>query len=262
MVREPVLLTVAGSDSGGGAGIQADLKAFWDHGFVGASAITAITAQNTQGVTRIDPVPVDGVRAQIDAIFDDMNVAAVKVGMLGTADLTALVASALADRAEGIPVVLDPVMVATSGDRLLDADAVDTLVSRLVPLATVVTPNLPEAAILTGLDEDAPRAELMAGLARLDAAVLVTGGDADDVDVVDTLAWGGVTRTWRLPRLDGGPFHGTGCTLSSALAAALARGADLESACDQAIAYVRSRLACAVTIGTGPSVGGPLNPPV
>lgn len=252
------VLTIAGSDSGGGAGIQADLHAITDHGLHGASAITAITAQHTRGVTRIDPVPVEGVLAQIEAVRDDLDVAAIKIGMLGGVDHVLAVASALADWTDRPPVVLDPVMVATSGDRLLDEAAVDALVGALVPLSTVVTPNVPEAAILAGVD--GPVAEVAAALAG-PRDVLLTGGD--DPDTPDTVVDRWVRRDGQVVaftggRVAGGPFHGTGCTLSSALAARLARGEDLEIAIPGAIAYVRMRLETAWAVGRGSRVGGTL----
>ena len=206
--RTPVVLSIAGSDSGGGAGIQADLKAFWDHGFVGATAITAVTAQHTRGVTRVDPVPPEGLRAQIDAVLSDMQVGAIKVGMLGSAAHVAVVVQALDAWSVRCPVVLDPVMVSTSGHTLLAPDAIDVLRSGLVPRCTVCTPNLPELRLLVGLGPQVARADAEAAVARL-GTVLVTGGDEDTSDVVDALL-GPVTRRWHHPRIAGGPFHGTG----------------------------------------------------
>lgn len=252
--RTPVLLTIAGSDSGGGAGLQADLAAFRDHGWIGATVVTSVTAQHTRGVTRVDPVPVDGVVAQLAAVFDDLDVAAVKIGMLGTAAHVDAVAAFLADLPARPPVVLDPVMVSTSGHRLLDADAVAALRDALAPLAAVLTPNLPEAELLV----EAGEAPLLDRIARAwgERAVLVTGGDAAGEEVVDVLLTGARRRVWRAPRIAGGPFHGTGCTLSSALAARLGTGERLEEAVGGAIAYVRARLADAVAIGGGSRVGG------
>jgi hydroxymethylpyrimidine/phosphomethylpyrimidine kinase len=252
----PTVLVIAGSDSGGGAGIQADLRALTDHGVFGATAITAVTAQNTLGVRRVDALSAGALRAQLDAVGDDLAVHAVKIGMLGTAELTLVVADWLRARALAVPVVLDPVMVATSGDRLLDEDAVEALVHELAPLASVLTPNVPEAALLAGATTD-DRGAVLAWARGLGGAVLLTGGDAPGDDVVDVLVDAGVVaRTWRSPRLAGGPFHGTGCTLASALAAGLASGRGLEDAADGAIAYVRQRLACAFKPGAGAAVGG------
>lgn len=251
MRRVQVVLTIAGSDSGGGAGIQADLAAFRDHGWIGATAITSVTAQHTRGVTRVDPVPVEGLRAQLDAVLGDLDVAAIKLGMLGTAAHAACVADVLEALGGRIPVVLDPVMVSTSGHRLLDEDAVAVVRERLWPLATVATPNLPEAALLVGR-------EGTAALEALARPVLVTGGDAEGDEVEDVLLAVGGRRVWRQPRIPGGPFHGTGCTLASALAARLADGDGLEQAVDGAIAYVRRRLEAAVAIGGGAAVGGVL----
>lgn len=257
MTSEPIVLTIAGSDSGGGAGIQADLQAIRDAGCFGVTAVTAITAQNTQGVRRVDPVPVAGVVAQLEALADDLPLAAIKIGMLGTAALTWGVVGWLRDLSVRPPVVLDPVMVATSGDRLLDLDAVRVLREALVPLATLVTPNLPEARWLTEVDSDDPYVLSEALVERGGCAALVTGGDAQTEDVVDLLRLpGGELRCWRRPRLAGGPFHGTGCTLSSAIAARLAHGASLQDAAEEAIDEVRARLQQAWRPGRGASVLG------
>ena len=252
MARVPVVLSIAGSDSGGGAGIQADLAAFRDHRALGTTAITAVTAQHTRGVTRVDPVPVAGVVAQIEAVRSDLRVDAIKIGMLGHAACVEAVADALARWPDRPPVVLDPVMVATSGDRLLEPDAVAAIVARLLPLADLVTPNLPEAAILAGATADLGAAIRARGA----QAVLVTGGDADGDVVFDVLTAAHGARTWSLPRIAGGPFHGTGCTLSSAIAARLAHGVGLEDAVDGAIAYVRGRLETAFAPGSGARVPG------
>lgn len=234
-----VALTIAGSDSGGGAGIQADLKTFADHGVHGTCAVCAVTAQDTRGVTRVDAIPVAGIRAQVRAVLDDFEVAAVKVGMLGTADAVHAVAELL--EGAGVPLVVDPVMISTTGARLLDADAVRALVEELLPLATVATPNDPELEALGG----------DAWVAAAGIPVLATGGDAGGAEVVDRLRGGGFDRTWVQPRIAGGPFHGTGCTLSSAIAARLALGAGLEEAVDGAISYVRGLLGGALALGRG-----------
>lgn len=235
----PVALTIAGSDSGGGAGIQADLKTFIDHGVFGTSAICAVTAQHTRGVTRIDAIPVDGVLAQVRAVFDDLPVAVVKIGMLGTAAHASAVAALLAELPSRPPIVLDPVMVATSGARLLSEDAVDVLRRELLPLATVATPNLDEARLLAGAHA---RDALEAWAADAPCPILLTGGDEGLPDVTDTLVRGRDVRRWRHPRRPG-TFHGTGCTLSSAIAARIARGDDLVTACERGLAYVDGLLA-------------------
>ncbi|MFT4623452.1 MAG: hydroxymethylpyrimidine kinase/phosphomethylpyrimidine kinase [Myxococcota bacterium] len=233
----PIALTIAGSDSGGGAGVQADLKTFMDHGVFGTSAVVAITAQNTRGVTRVDPVPVDGVRAQIDAVLSDMEVAVIKIGMLGTAALASAVCDALDAHDWRGPLVVDPVMVASTGHRLLDDDAVAVVRDRLLPRCTVSTPNLDEARVLAGADS---REDLERWAAAQPAAVLLTGGDVVGSTIDDTLIQGSVSRRWTGPRIGDRAFHGTGCTLSSAIAARLAHGDSLEAAVDHAIRYVRS----------------------
>jgi hydroxymethylpyrimidine/phosphomethylpyrimidine kinase len=242
--RRRTVLTIAGSDSGGGAGIQADLHTIAAHGLHGACAITAITAQNTRGVSAIHACPPAIVEAQIDAVFDDFDVAAVKIGMLASAGLIRTVATALRRRAPPA-LVLDPVMVASSGARLLDADALDALVGELFPLADLITPNLPEAALLLGgVEIDRARMADAAGrLHRLGAAaVLLKGGHLGDGEVEDWLVDGDrpavVFRHLRLP-LEG---HGTGCTLSSAIACGLALDLPLEQACSQAGDYIHGAL--------------------
>ena len=219
----PRCLTIAGSDSGGGAGIQADLKAFAAAGCHGMSAIVALTAQNTTGVTAVHELPPDFVRAQLEAVFDDLGVDAAKTGMLFSAPLIETVAEFLA--AHPVKLVVDPVMVASSGARLLREDAVETLVSRLFPLATVITPNLPEARALAG--EGSPR-ELAERLHELGApAVIVTGGHGEPVDhLFDGERYVGIP----VERHEVAATHGAGCTHSATLAALLARGKDLETA--------------------------------
>jgi hydroxymethylpyrimidine/phosphomethylpyrimidine kinase len=255
--RTPVALTIAGSDSGGGAGIQADLKTFHAFGVFGTSAITAVTAQNTLGVTAVHPVPLAVVTAQIDAVVTDLRPAAVKTGMLATSDLVATVADAL--RRHGLDrYVLDPVMVATSGDRLLDPEAESLLARELLPLATVVTPNLHEARILTGIDirslADMRRAA--DALLELGArAALVKGGHLEG-DAVDLLWDGYGERVWRKPRIETRHTHGTGCTLSAALAAGLARGVPVPAAAEQAVRWVARAIATAPGRGEG---HGPVN---
>jgi hydroxymethylpyrimidine/phosphomethylpyrimidine kinase len=226
-------LTIAGSDSGGGAGIQADLKAFAAAGCHGASAIVALTAQNTTGVTAVHELPPDFVRAQLDAVYDDIGADAAKTGMLFSRAVIETVADFLEGR--NIPLVVDPVMIASSGAALLQDDAVQTLVSRLFPLATVVTPNLHEAEALVG---SGSRRELAERLHELGApAVVVTGGHGDEA--VDHLFDGERHIEIPVERHDTAATHGAGCTHSATLAAALARGLSLEQAAREA-AWVAS----------------------
>jgi hydroxymethylpyrimidine/phosphomethylpyrimidine kinase len=254
----PVALTIAGSDSGGGAGIQADLKTFHAFGIFGTSAITAITVQNTVGVTGVHPIPLETVRAQIAAVAEDLQPAACKTGMLATRDLVHTVAAAIREH-HLRNYVLDPVMVATSGDRLLDADAVDAILTDLLPLASLVTPNLDEAAILAGHDvltvDDMHRAA-EALLQRGAAAALVKGGHLQAPQLVDVLHTRVGEREFRRERLDTRSTHGTGCTLSAAVAACLAHGEALENAVDLALDFVHRAIAAAPGLGRG---NGPLN---
>jgi hydroxymethylpyrimidine/phosphomethylpyrimidine kinase len=224
----PRCLTIAGSDSGGGAGIQADLKAFAAAGCYGASAIVALTAQNTTGVTAVHELPADFVRAQLDAVYDDIGVDAAKTGMLFSRAVIETVADFLDGR--GISLVVDPVMIASSGATLLRGDAVETLVSRLFPLATVVTPNLQEAVALAGTGS---RRELAERIHELGApAIVVTGGHGDEA--VDHLFDGERHVEIPVERYDVAATHGAGCTHSATLAAALARGLSLEQAAREA----------------------------
>jgi hydroxymethylpyrimidine/phosphomethylpyrimidine kinase len=235
--RVPVVLSIAGSDSGGGAGIQADLKAFAAAGVHGTTAITAITVQNTVGVTAVHPVPVDVVQAQVRAVASDLGVDAVKIGMLGDADTIAAVAAVLDELPPDTPVVLDPVMVAESGARLLASDAEDALAHLLVPRATVVTPNVPEARALTGLPDSATAEELATAVHRLGPKVaVVTGGHREQAT---DLVFDGDTLT-EIPgeRHADGAAHGSGCTHSSTLAARLALGDDVVNAARHANAVV------------------------
>jgi len=228
-ITVPRCLTVAGSDSGGGAGIQADLKAFAAAGCYGMSAIVALTAQNTTGVTAVHELPPDFVHAQLEAVFDDIGVDAAKTGMLFSRRLIETVADFL--EAHRVPLVVDPVMVASSGARLLQEDAIAILVSRLFPLATVVTPNLAEAEVLAGTP--ASRAELAERIHRLGApAVIVTGGHGGDA--VDHLYDGERHIAIPVERHEIAATHGAGCTHSATLAAALARGLTLEEAAREA----------------------------
>ena len=251
-----IAVTIAGSDSGGGAGIQADLKTFSALGVYGASVIAALTAQNTKGVSGIHDVPAAFVTAQIDAVFSDLKVGAVKLGMLSNAAVIAAVADGLA-RYKQTSVVLDPVMVATSGDRLLEPDAVENLRKLLIPMALVITPNLPEAAALldTGIatGEAAMRAQGEQLLALGAKAVLIKGGHAEGAESIDLLVEpDGVTRL-SSPRFDTRNTHGTGCTLSSAIAAGIAKGMTLADAVRTAKSYVTTAIAAAdrLSIGAG-----------
>ncbi|HEX9886233.1 MAG TPA: bifunctional hydroxymethylpyrimidine kinase/phosphomethylpyrimidine kinase [Longimicrobiales bacterium] len=253
-----VALSIAGSDSGGGAGIQADLKTFHAFGVFGATAVTAITVQNTLGVQAVHAIPADIVRMQISAVVDDLAPSAVKTGMLASRELVEAVGAALVRHA--LPnYVLDPVMVATSGDRLLDADAESAVARILVPLATVVTPNLPEASVLTGLGVNDVSDLSRAARALVDmgaAAALVKGGHLPSDEVVDVLWDGREERSWRRPRIRTGHTHGTGCTLSAAVAAGLARGRPLPDAVAAALDYVARAIREAPGLGGG---RGPLN---
>ena len=255
MNQFPSALTIAGSDSGGGAGIQADLKAFAAHRVHGLSAIAALTAQHTRGVTAVHVPPVEFLRAQIDACFDDFRIGAVKIGMLANAGVINAVADALAAHGNP-PLVLDPVMIATSGARLLEADALNALRTRLLKGATVLTPNLPEAELLLGReipDRQAMReaaADLLAAGAR---GVLLKGGHLEDGadDVMDLFAGAdGERREFVHPRLPR-DAHGTGCTLAAAVAANLCRGMTPADACEGAAQYVHRALQGSYSPGRG-----------
>ncbi len=229
--RPPTVLSIAGSDSGGGAGIQADLKAFAAMGTHGMTAITALTAQNTIGVDSIHPVPGEMIVAQVRAVVSDIGVDAVKVGMLGTEEIATAVAEAL-ELVAHAPVVVDPVMVSESGSELLAPGARSALVERVLPMATVVTPNIPEARALTGLEEETSSVELARAMRQLGSfAVIVTGGHADGSDLLDA---GSGERWIPGPLHPSGAAHGSGCTHSSVLAALLARGLGLEEAAVEA----------------------------
>lgn len=237
-------LTIAGSDPGGGAGIQADLKTFAAHGVHGLSAITALTAQNTRGVSAVHVPPTGFLRQQLDACFDDFRICAVKIGMLATSEVIHTVADVLEARRPAW-IVLDPVMIATSGDRLLDAGATDALRTRLLPLANVLTPNMPEAEALLGIhiqrSADADRA--LEALRQLGPqAVLLKGGHLDEGDSVnDRYAEGASREVFVHARL---PVraHGTGCTFAAAVAANLCRGESMDAACRLASDYVAAAL--------------------
>lgn len=252
-----IALTIAGSDSGAGAGIQADLKTFSALGVYGASVITALTAQNTRAVTMVEPASPAMIAAQIDAVFDDLAVRAVKLGMLGGPEAIATVARGLDGRA--VPVVLDPVMVAKSGDRLLPAEALEALRRKLLPRATLLTPNLPEAADLLGQTPAGDVAGMIEQAHALRAmgaqAVLMKGGHAVGAECVDLLVTdGGITRL-TAPRRQTANTHGTGCTLSAAVTAGLAIGKTLEDAVRAAHNYLQGAIAAADDLGVGSGHG-------
>ena len=256
-----IAVTIAGSDSSGGAGIQADLKTFAARGVYGASVITALTAQNTSGVTAIHDVPADFIAAQIDAVFSDLDVGAVKIGMLSQVAAIRAVASGLA-RHDAKNIVLDPVMVATSGDRLLTAEAVAVLRSELISRALVVTPNLPEAAALTGAglarNEQEMEVQARQMLALGARNVLIKGGHGEGAESVDLLIGQGEVVRLSAKRIATNNTHGSGCTLSSAIAAGLAKGLDLITATQGAKAYVTAAIAAADDLHVGHG-HGPLN---
>ena len=250
--RAPVALTIAGSDSGGGAGIQADLKTFAALGVYGTSAITAVTAQNTLRVTRVLELPPDLVAAQIDAVVSDIGADAVKTGMLANAAIIEVVAAKV--REHGLrPLVIDPVMVAKSGDRLLREDAVAVLREQLLPLATVLTPNLPEAEVLLGRPL-ASWDDIRAGAQKLVAmgaeAVVIKGGHREG-PATDIFYDGTEFREYTAARVDTTNTHGTGCTFASAIAAALAKGEGPRGAVAMAKAYVTKALQSAYPVGHG-----------
>ena len=250
----PVALTIAGSDSSGGAGIQADLKTFAALGVYGASVITALTAQNTKGVSAIHPVPGEFVTAQLDAVFGDLDIGAVKIGMVG--ELATIEAVALGLRRYSPKhVVLDPVMVATSGDRLLAADAVGALRAKLIPQASLITPNLPEAAALLGEGVASGPADIERQGKQLLAmgcpAVLIKGGHGEGTESIDYLIEAKRTIALAAPRVATRNTHGTGCSLSSAIAACLARGEEMESAVRNAKSWVSAAIAAADRFSVG-----------
>lgn len=250
------VLVIAGSDSGGGAGIQADMKAVMAMGGYAATAITALTAQNTLGVHGIHPVPVPFIREQIAAVLEDIGADTIKTGMLGEAETVAAVAEEIERRAAGVPVVVDPVMVAKGGASLLADAAVDALRTRLIPRAILVTPNLPEAEVLLG-SKVRDLAEAAMALRALGAqAVLLKGGHGSDARVTDVLAHPGGIETFVMDRIDTQHTHGTGCTLASAIAAGLAQGLGLVAAVRRARAYVQEAIRTAPGFGRG---HGPLN---
>jgi hydroxymethylpyrimidine/phosphomethylpyrimidine kinase len=250
----PIALTIAGSDSSAGAGIQADLKTFAAFGVYGASVITALTAQNTKGVTGIHQVPADFVTAQIDAVFGDLDVKAVKIGMVSQRVVIEAIVAGL-QRWSPKHIVLDPVMAATSGDRLLAPDAVEALRTKLIPRASLITPNLPEAAAL--LDEAVASSETdierqgIRLLAMGCGAVLIKGGHGQGAESIDYLIREAGVVALAAPRIATRNTHGTGCSLSSAIAAGLAKGDDLEAAARNAKTWVTAAIAAADRLSVG-----------
>jgi hydroxymethylpyrimidine/phosphomethylpyrimidine kinase len=252
----PNVLTIAGSDSGGGAGVQADLKTFSALGTYGCSVFAALTAQNTLAVTAIHDIPPDFVTAQLDAVFEDIEIGAVKLGMLSRPEVIAAVADGL-ERHRARNVVLDPVMVAKSGARLLREEAVSALKERLLPLVSLITPNLPEASVLLDLEparDEAGMIQMAAALRELGPeAVLVKGGHLEGAQSVDVLDDGGEPQVLIAPRITTSNTHGTGDTLSSAIAALLARGYRLPDAVREAKAYLTEALRASnqLRVGSG-----------
>ena len=255
--RRPIAMTIAGSDSGGGAGVQADLKTFAAMGVYGASVLTAITAQNTMQVTAVHEVPVDIIAAQIQAVLSDMGANAVKTGMLSSSNIIGAVAEEL--KAAGVErLVVDPVMVAKSGDSLLRSDAVDALCGLLLPLATVVTPNIPEAEVLTGTSiesrDDARQAAK--AIHHMGPRIVVVKGGHLTGDPTDLFYDGDGFRELHAPRIDTKNTHGTGCTFASAIAAGLAKGLEPWDSVVQAKTFITEAIQHAYPVGQG---HGPVN---
>lgn len=254
----PIALSIAGSDSGGGAGIQADLKTFSAHGVYGASVITALTAQNTQTVSGIHDVPPQFVVDQLHAVMDDLDVRAIKIGMLSNAAIIEAIARVLQEY-PNIPIVLDPVMVAKSGDKLLNSDALSALRDNLCPLSTLLTPNIPEAAILLDLDEAQSAHEIekqAASLSKINGrSVLLKGGHLESSNSTDTLVHEGKIEQYDFVRIPTKNTHGTGCTLSSAIAAGLAKGKELPDAVNRATRYVHQAILTADKLNIGKGHG-------
>ena len=253
------VLIIAGSDSGGGAGIQADIKTVTALDGFAMTAITALTAQNTQGVFGVHPVPLDFVRQQIEVVMSDLGADVIKTGMLGDSGTIGAVCDALADLAPKVPLVLDPVMVAKGGHNLLAVEAVATLRQRLLPRAAVITPNLPEAEALTGMPiHSVADMRVAAGLLLSLGvpAVLLKGGHLEGDVLTDLLATADGIEAFSAPRIQTRHTHGTGCTTASAVAAGLAQGLSLRDAVIRARAYVRAAIAAAPGFGGG---HGPLN---
>jgi hydroxymethylpyrimidine/phosphomethylpyrimidine kinase len=259
IARTKRLLIIAGSDSSGGAGIQADIKTACAFGVYAMTAVTAVTVQDTKGVRAIHPVPTAIIRDQIVTALSDIGADAIKIGMLGSAAVVKAVADVLEKKARNIPIVLDPVMVSTSGKRLLAANAIDALKSGLLPLATLVTPNIPEAQKLAGMRgshrDEAERAgrALIALGAR---AALIKGGHSTKATIDDVLVWQGGVEIYAFPRIKTRHTHGTGCTLSTAIACGLAQGLSLPLATGRAREFVQNAIETAPRLGKG---HGPLN---
>ena len=253
------VLIIAGSDSGGGAGIQADIKTVTMLDAFAMTAVTALTAQNTEGVFGVLPIPPEFIRRQIEVVLDDIGADAIKTGMLHDAAVIETVAAVLAERAPDAPLVIDPVMVAKGGAPLIEADAIDALKRLLLPRAAVLTPNLPEAEVLTGQPIGDVAAMRRAGenLLRLGCrAVLMKGGHLSGNELTDLLVTAAGVREWRAARIDSRHTHGTGCTLASAIAAGIAQGLAVEAAVERARDYVRRAIASAPGFGRG---HGPLD---
>jgi hydroxymethylpyrimidine/phosphomethylpyrimidine kinase len=255
----PNVLSIAGSDPSGGAGIQADLKTFAALGAYGCAAPTALTVQNTLGVSSVFPVPVDVLRAQLEAVFLDVRIDAVKIGMLGSSDAVSVVADVLCAFKPPI-VVIDPVLKASTGARLIDESSLDALRQELLPLATVVTPNIYEAAVLLGIAQprsvEAARMAADQLIAKGIRAALVTGGHLDDAEfAVDVLHDGQTLCELRAPRVAASTLHGTGCTLSSAIAVLLAHGLSIADACATAQRFVAESIARGSELAVGRGAG-------
>lgn len=252
--RIPIAMTIAGSDSGGGAGIQADLKTFSALGVFGASTITALTAQNTCTVSAIHEVPADFVSQQLFAVLTDLDVRAIKIGMLASVPIIEAIGTVLRQY-PSIPVVLDPVMVAKSGDALLQHDAIHALRDVLFPLATIITPNIPEAALLNGTEEADSEALMQSQAHALSAygcsAILLKGGHLNTSDSTDILWCDDTITRYSFPRIATGNTHGTGCTLSSGIAAELAKGHSLQVAVTTAEDYIHAAIASADQLDVG-----------
>lgn len=252
--RTPIALTIAGSDSSGGAGIQADIKTFSALGVYGASVLTALTAQNTQSVDSIHDVPAQFIVDQLRAVLDDLDVCTIKIGMLSSSPIIEAVATTLRDQAD-IPIVLDPVMVAKSGDKLLSEDALSALCESLCPLATLLTPNIPEAAILLNSKEAQSIEDVEHQAWQLGNmtgnSVLLKGGHLESLQSTDVLVHEGKLRHFDFKRIDTTNTHGTGCTLSSAIAAGLAKGNDLTTAVKMATEFVNQAIASADQLSIG-----------
>jgi hydroxymethylpyrimidine/phosphomethylpyrimidine kinase len=257
MSRTRAALSIAGSDSSAGAGLQADLKTFSALGVYGATVITAVTAQNTRGVMAVHVIPAEIITAQLDAVFSDLSIAAVKTGMLGSEEAIVATASGLGRWARDIPIVIDPVMMSTTGSRLLEAGAEKALVERLIPLASLMTPNLQEAATLLNFpiarSEDEIKDQAQRLLALGPSAVLIKGGHGEGPDATDIFFDGASFQSYSTPRIATANTHGTGCTFASAIAAFLVRGLPLERAIAEAKAYLHEALEHAneLSIGNG-----------